>query len=404
MKKDRNFGFVKTRGVYQRSWKISNYGRVLRPDNYVIEFDHTELYPRVSIGGCYYLLSNLMAAIVHGPPASYDIEVLHINETKGYKHRHWMNNIRWGTHSCNVKDSFDNNKDRKQGHLKKRKRIFMYDHQHPQNPILRSSFETVVDASKQTGIPPSTIYRCLKTRKITKSIAFSTLDTPILTGEVWKQMVIGPGKYELDIDEDILQRNKNKLMNLKISNMGRYSDINGCILTPSPRDDGYCYIQILRKNVYVHHLVIRAFTGPPPGENYTVEHKDFSRDNNCSTNLEYITQGEQIRRCHSKPGRKKKRCKCVCVLNLTTAEEKILTVEQVHVLLGLNHDYIRNLSKRNDTWKNYKFRYYREPDREGEKWFDVKYVDDLPTDHFIRKQLASPARHALGLAPKSEPQ
>lgn len=45
----------------------------------------------------------------------------------------------------------------------------------------------------------------------------------------------------------------------------------------------------------VHSLVAEAFLGPrPPG--YTVDHKNFDRDDNRAVNLEYVTIDENIHR------------------------------------------------------------------------------------------------------------
>lgn len=62
--------------------------------------------------------------------------------------------------------------------------------------------------------------------------------------------------------------------------------------------NGYRYVTLSRKGhkhyAHIHCLVAEAFLGQrPPGMN--VNHKDHKKTNNCVTNLEYVTQRENVR-------------------------------------------------------------------------------------------------------------
>lgn len=115
------------------------------------------------------------------------------------------------------------------------------------------------------------------------------------TMEIWKD-VIG---YE-----DIYQ----------ISNLGRlkalprvwYSGKNGCVKKEKPeqimkcrlaKNTGYCLVKLIKngneKHVYIHRLVAEAFI-PNPNNLPQVNHKDGNKENNCVSNLEWVTAKENI--------------------------------------------------------------------------------------------------------------
>lgn len=55
------------------------------------------------------------------------------------------------------------------------------------------------------------------------------------------------------------------------------------------------YGKCRKMTVKVHRLVADAFIGKP-GPDYTVDHIDCNKDNNCLSNLEYVTRAENMRR------------------------------------------------------------------------------------------------------------
>jgi hypothetical protein len=90
-----------------------------------------------------------------------------------------------------------------------------------------------------------------------------------------------------------------------VSNMGRvrsmnpYNNAKPHLLSLVDHGDGYLYVSIqknmVRKNFYVHRLVAEAFCLKPDGCDY-VDHIDHDRANNKATNLEWVTQKENILR------------------------------------------------------------------------------------------------------------
>ena len=83
---------------------------------------------------------------------------------------------------------------------------------------------------------------------------------------------------------------------------GELQFISGKLLKQIRDRDGYLQVYLCQnsqaKAENVHHLVARAFLPPPDGEigsklySYCLNHIDGNKHNNCSDNLEWITQAE----------------------------------------------------------------------------------------------------------------
>ena len=84
-----------------------------------------------------------------------------------------------------------------------------------------------------------------------------------------------------------------------ISTEGRIRKIsNGKFLTPSKKPNGYMSVNLfmqngLRKKELVHRLVALTFI-ENPNNLPQVNHKDRVRDNNCVSNLEWVTAGDNV--------------------------------------------------------------------------------------------------------------
>lgn len=88
----------------------------------------------------------------------------------------------------------------------------------------------------------------------------------------------------------------------EVSDHGRIRSLHGS----SPRimktfDDGRGYQKVHlydgeggRERRYVHRLVALAFLGPPPSEEHEVNHLDSDPENNCASNLQWVTRSENI--------------------------------------------------------------------------------------------------------------
>jgi hypothetical protein len=75
---------------------------------------------------------------------------------------------------------------------------------------------------------------------------------------------------------------------------------------------GYLYVG-LRKNgvtkrVYVHRLVAEHFLGKPP-EGSVINHKDHDRSNNNASNLEWVSQAENVKYSALLMSHPKSKCK-----------------------------------------------------------------------------------------------
>ncbi len=89
----------------------------------------------------------------------------------------------------------------------------------------------------------------------------------------------------------------------EVSNTGCVRSLHGgCFkkLTPLKHRSGYVQAVICKspsrpKRVTVHRLVQFAFKGPPPTDEYVVNHIDGNKRNNCASNLEWCTHSENLR-------------------------------------------------------------------------------------------------------------
>lgn len=57
---------------------------------------------------------------------------------------------------------------------------------------------------------------------------------------------------------------------------------------------GYPNTKLHGKNIHIHKIVARCFHGPRP-EGLVINHLDGNKENNHPSNLEYCTQGENIK-------------------------------------------------------------------------------------------------------------
>lgn len=77
-----------------------------------------------------------------------------------------------------------------------------------------------------------------------------------------------------------------------VSDQGRIKHL-GSIRFASEHQDGYIFYTFKGKQVPVHRLVANAFIPKSPGKNI-VNHKDGNKMNNFASNLEWVTQSENV--------------------------------------------------------------------------------------------------------------
>ena len=94
----------------------------------------------------------------------------------------------------------------------------------------------------------------------------------------------------------------------QVSNTGQVRNSKGHILKPCNNGNGYLYIKANGKHHYVHRLVAEAYCDRPDGCN-TINHLDHNIANNSSSNLEWCTQGDNVRYSASRMRHEKTVCR-----------------------------------------------------------------------------------------------
>ena len=107
------------------------------------------------------------------------------------------------------------------------------------------------------------------------------------TDEIWKDVKGYEGLYQVSNKGNVRRIGAHRYA------FGEYFfDKSIKPLSPIKKENGYMYVSLSlkrkRKNFFVHRLVAETFI-PNPENLPQVNHKDFTRDNNCVENLEWCT-------------------------------------------------------------------------------------------------------------------
>jgi hypothetical protein len=190
-----------------------------------------------------------------------------------------LSNLEYMTREEQMKDSYENNANRKSNADACSKpvegRIVGADTWIP--------YKSAHEAASQLGLPHTAGISecCHKRQNVTAEkyeFRFAEMKK-VLEGEVWR-----------------------KVKGVKVSNMGRVETKLGIINYGSTDNSGYKTTGA--KNLRIHHLVCRAFHGPPSSKDHTANHKDRNCENNHADNLEWSDKQEQARHTYENEGRK----------------------------------------------------------------------------------------------------
>lgn len=134
-------------------------------------------------------------------------------------------------------------------------------------------------------------------------------------------------------------------------------------------------MKIHQEQLFVHRVVAHAFLGPPPSEDaWQVHHKDGNPSNNHITNLQYVTQSENIghsyasgaRRCSGHMHRKPVMYRALGAKGWATCS----SIKAAAVELGVSRDSVSRAFRRQTSLKGYELRIAgaQEPELRGEEW------------------------------------
>ena len=238
--------------------QVSSWGRVMNSKGVISTpaFRKNSNVAPVMIYGKNYCLHGLVCHTFHGPPPSEaEQEVLHENQHSdfhsddSYMHAK-ARYLKWGTHSQNMKQSFQENKTRGSGASQTSKPILGKKVDDDQWVAYASASEAarIIKETHRDVIRPGNISAVVNGKRnqtagfIFKKDESRTLPD-VLEGEVWKPSRDGTS----------------------VSNQQRFKNARGHITVPKLRSGHqYVAVRIKRKTLRFHRVVCEAFHGKNP--------------------------------------------------------------------------------------------------------------------------------------------
>jgi len=216
----------------------------------------------------------------HFIPNSQPLTRLYVDHIDGNKMNNMISNLRWVTHQENMKFYSETIE-------YKGKKIYQYDLD--DNLIKEwNNIREIVDINKEFKI--DSLYHVLNG------------DFDKMYGYIWKY----EEKTEIKLQHDEAFKkmgiyNEHDFNNFEISNYGNTKNISrDNILNGKNNADGYkvvcLYDNKTKKSLYlkVHNLVATYFIGNKPNPEAMVNHKDRNKLNNHYTNLEWVSNQQNI--------------------------------------------------------------------------------------------------------------
>ena len=167
----------------------------------------------------------------------------------------------------------------------------------------------------------------------------------------------------------------------QVSDQGRTRNTHGEIRTPRPRENGYCYVVIETKQIYVHHVVAEAFGIPDYELGKEINHKNGNPSDNRPCNLEWVWPAENVQHSYAtnlarKSGKDKRSLPVECCVPGTDVWTRYPSASDAARTLKLNLSNISECCNGKPGFKTcgkLKWRHATidDPDEPGEVWRDV---------------------------------
>ena len=274
-------------------WEVSSLGRV-KTSQGLIHYGTLSCYGyrRVIIASKAYYVHRLVARAFQGPPPS--AAHAHVNHLDGNPRNNAVFNLEYATPSENIRHA------RATKESTRGKQPSKAVDCRPIGTGPWTTFASRTEAAHALGLCRSQIGRCCAgLRKKLCGYEFQNAETAQIKGEVWKAARY-PG-MTLPISSWM------------VSSHGRVKTDSGYTTCGALSRAGYFLIHCrvkpagLDQTFIVHRLVAATFLGQPNAADLKVNHKDGNRANNLVSNLEYVTQSQNMQHAYSQ--RKLKDCK-----------------------------------------------------------------------------------------------
>lgn len=272
MSEEKNWKYIENIGENNKDqYMISNLGNVKSlKTNKTLKASIRSGYKSVWIGDKSHKIHRLVAlAFVDNK----DKKAV-VNHKDGDKFNNCVDNLEWATTAENTKHGYDTGLN----HTTKRAV-----HQLDMEEKIIKKFDSLKDARISTKIDDAGIVKVCKGYRKTAG------------GYKWKFADVNNNEVTLDLTNFV---NINEFPNYKISNSGIvYSTRFKKILKQQNNADGYKVISLANNNIkktfLVHRLVAEHFIKKIKDKNL-VNHKDSNKSNNKVSNLEWVTNSENI--------------------------------------------------------------------------------------------------------------
>ena len=263
--------------------QVSSFGRVMNSKGVISTpaFRKNSNVAPVGIYGKNHYVHDLVHHTHNGkPPSEAEQEVLHLNQFPDFRPDSYMHAkarfLAWGTHSQNMKQSFQENTARGSGASQTSKPILGKKVDDDDDQWV--AYASVNEAARIIGIHQGNISKVVNGKQNQTAGFIFKIDESralpdVLEGEVWKPSRDGTF----------------------VSNQQRFKNAKGHITVPKLNSGNqYVAVKIKRKTLSYHRLVCEAFHGKKPKEGgHTVDHIDRNPLNNTPENLRWATRQEQ---------------------------------------------------------------------------------------------------------------